>query len=167
MRIPTSCPSSGLPQARTPRGSSSRSGDTGLALSRWPADALAEARAALGGTAPDAIGHGPDGLIDVATHPDADVVLFASSGTAGLEAVLAAIDAGKTIALANKEVLVMAGALVIAAARRRGVAILPSTASTTRSTSACTAGALRKCDASCSRRRAVRSAIFHGTSSDG
>jgi 1-deoxy-D-xylulose-5-phosphate reductoisomerase len=95
------------------------------AIAMASADALAEARAALGGTAPDAIGHGPDGLIDVATHPDADVVLFASSGTAGLDAVLAAIDAGKTIALANKEVLVMAGALVIAAARRRGVAILP------------------------------------------
>ena len=48
-----------------------------------------------------------------------------SSGTAGLEAALAAIDAGKTIALANKEVLVMAGALMMDAARRRGVAILP------------------------------------------
>jgi len=61
----------------------------------------------------------------VATHPDADIVLCASSGSAGLEAVLAAIEAGKTIALANKEVLVMAGALVTAAARRRGVRILP------------------------------------------
>jgi 1-deoxy-D-xylulose-5-phosphate reductoisomerase len=68
---------------------------------------------------------GPDGLIAVATHPDADIVLCASAGTAGLEAVLAAIEAGKTIALANKEVLVMAGALVTQAARRRGVAILP------------------------------------------
>ena len=61
---------------------------------------------------------GPEGLIAVATHPDADVVLFASSGTAALDAVLAAIDAGKTIALANKEILVMAGAVVMAAARR-------------------------------------------------
>ena len=61
----------------------------------------------------------------VATHPDVDIVLCASSGTAGLEAALAAIDAGKTIALANKEVLVMAGALMMEAARRRGVAILP------------------------------------------
>jgi len=69
--------------------------------------------------------HGPQGLIDVATHPDADVVLFASSGTAALDAVLAAIDAGKTIALANKEILVMAGAVVMAAARARGVAVLP------------------------------------------
>ena len=68
---------------------------------------------------------GPQGLIDVATHPDADVVLFASSGTAALDAVLAAIEAGKTIALANKEILVMAGALVMAAARARGVAVLP------------------------------------------
>jgi len=68
---------------------------------------------------------GSAGLIDVATHPDADIVICASSGTAALEAVLAAIEAGKTIALANKEVLVMAGALVTAAARSHGVAILP------------------------------------------
>ena len=68
---------------------------------------------------------GDAGLIAVATHPDVDIVICASSGTAALEAVLAAIDAGKTIALANKEVLVMAGALVTAAARARGVAILP------------------------------------------
>jgi len=52
-------------------------------------------------------------------------VLCASSGTDALEAVLAAVDAGKTIALANKEVLVMAGSIVMEAARRRGVAILP------------------------------------------
>src|SRR5947207_6976279 len=61
---------------------------------------------------------GADGLVAVATHPDVDLVICASSGTAGLEAVLAAIDAGKTIALANKEVLVMDGALVTAAARK-------------------------------------------------
>jgi 1-deoxy-D-xylulose-5-phosphate reductoisomerase len=68
---------------------------------------------------------GRDGLVAVATHPDADLVLCASSGTDGLEAVLAAIEAGKTIALANKEILVMAGGLVMAAARARGVAVLP------------------------------------------
>ncbi len=78
-----------------------------------------------GATAPLNVGAGPDALIEVATHPDADVVLFASSGTAGLDAVLAAIEAGKTIALANKEVLVMAGAVVMSAARRHGVAVLP------------------------------------------
>ncbi len=74
---------------------------------------------------PRVVGCGAEGLIAVATHPSADIVLCASSGTAGLEAVLAGIEAGKTIALANKEVLVMAGALVTAAARRRGVDILP------------------------------------------
>jgi 1-deoxy-D-xylulose-5-phosphate reductoisomerase len=74
---------------------------------------------------PERCGSGAEGLIDVATHPRADVVLFASSGTAGLDAVLAAIEAGKTIALANKEILVMAGAVVMEAARRRGVQVLP------------------------------------------
>src|SRR5215831_6716767 len=49
--------------------------------------------------------HGPDCLVEIATHRDADVVLFASAGTAALDAVVAAIDAGKTIALANKEIL--------------------------------------------------------------
>jgi 1-deoxy-D-xylulose-5-phosphate reductoisomerase len=68
---------------------------------------------------------GPGGLVEVATHPGVDLLLCASSGTAALEAVLAGIDAGKTIAIANKEVLVMAGALVTRAARRRGVALLP------------------------------------------
>jgi 1-deoxy-D-xylulose-5-phosphate reductoisomerase len=68
---------------------------------------------------------GREGLVAAATHPDVDLVLCASSGTAGLEAALAAIDAGKMLALANKEVLVMAGALMVEAARRRGTAILP------------------------------------------
>ncbi|MCC6163943.1 MAG: 1-deoxy-D-xylulose-5-phosphate reductoisomerase [Acidobacteria bacterium] len=68
---------------------------------------------------------GRESLSAVATHPDVDVVLCACSGTEALEAVLAAIDAGKRIALANKEVLVMAGALVMARARARGVDILP------------------------------------------
>ena len=69
-------------------------------------------RAARGSDTPATLVGGAEGLMAVATHPDVDIVLCASSGTAGLEAVLAAIDAGKTIALANKEVLVMAGALV-------------------------------------------------------
>jgi len=70
-------------------------------------------------------GTGRDGLVAVASHPDADLVLCASAGTEALEAVLAAIELGKTIALANKEILVMAGGIVTEAARRRGVAILP------------------------------------------
>jgi 1-deoxy-D-xylulose-5-phosphate reductoisomerase len=85
-------------------------------------DQVAEFRPAITALASEA---GSAGLIAVATHPDVDLVLCASAGTAALEAVLAAIEAGKTIALANKEVLVMAGALVTAAARARGVPILP------------------------------------------
>ena len=77
------------------------------------------------GWRPSRIEAGPAGLSAVATEPAADLVLCASSGSAALEAVLAAIEAGKNLALANKEVLVMAGALVTAAARRRRVSILP------------------------------------------
>jgi 1-deoxy-D-xylulose-5-phosphate reductoisomerase len=76
-------------------------------------------------SAAPAVGFGEAGLAAVATHPDVDTVLFASSGTASLEAVLAAIDAGKRIALANKEILVMAGRLVMSRARARGVDVLP------------------------------------------
>jgi len=68
---------------------------------------------------------GPEALLAIATHPSVDLVLCASSGTAGLEAALAAIEAGKTLALANKEVLVMAGHLMMDAARKRGIEILP------------------------------------------
>jgi len=70
-------------------------------------------------------GSGREGLVAVATAPGVDIVLCASSGTDGLEAVLAAIEHKKTIALANKEVLVMAGGIVTEAARRHGVPILP------------------------------------------
>jgi 1-deoxy-D-xylulose-5-phosphate reductoisomerase len=89
---------------------------------------LADAQSALlrdGAALPTTMACGGEGLVAVATHPDADVVLFASSGTAALDAVLAAIDGGKTIALANKEILVMAGSIVMERARRRGVAVLP------------------------------------------
>ena len=71
------------------------------------------------------VGAGPEGLAALAAHPDVDLVLCASSGTDGLEAVMAGIEHGKTIALANKEVLVMAGALVTAAAEKHGTRILP------------------------------------------
>lgn len=72
-----------------------------------------------------AAGCGDEGLIDVVTHPSVDLVLCASSGVTALSAVLAAIQAGKTIALANKEVLVMAGGLVMDLARRHSVSIIP------------------------------------------
>jgi 1-deoxy-D-xylulose-5-phosphate reductoisomerase len=68
---------------------------------------------------------GEDGLTEVACHPEADTVVAALVGSVGLIPTLAAIEAGKDIALANKETLVVAGDLVTAAARRRGVAILP------------------------------------------
>jgi 1-deoxy-D-xylulose-5-phosphate reductoisomerase len=77
----------------------------------------------IGATA--ALSAGAEGLVAVATHPPVDIVICASTGTTALEAVLAAVDAGKTIAIANKEVLVTAGALVTEAARRTGVSILP------------------------------------------
>src|SRR5688572_3245207 len=88
-------------------------------------EAMDKLRAALGGSPAEISGVGNEGLCEIATHPDVDLVLCASSGTAALDAVLAAIEAGKTIALANKEVLVMAGGIVMDAARRKGVAVLP------------------------------------------
>lgn len=68
---------------------------------------------------------GERGLLAVATHADADILVAATSGLDGLRPTLAAIEAGKTIALANKETLVMAGHIVTEAARRNKVAILP------------------------------------------
>lgn len=68
---------------------------------------------------------GEQGLLEVATYTDADIVVAATSGLMGLKPTLAAINAGKTIALANKETLVMAGHLVMREAQRVGVPILP------------------------------------------
>jgi 1-deoxy-D-xylulose-5-phosphate reductoisomerase len=68
---------------------------------------------------------GEQGLLDVATHPDVDIVVAATSGLVGLAPTLAAIKAEKTIALANKETLVMAGHLVMQAAQEAGISILP------------------------------------------
>jgi len=64
-------------------------------------------------------------LEEMACHPDVDLVVVATSGKAGLAPTLAAIRAGKQIALANKEVLVMAGELVMAEAKQYGVEITP------------------------------------------
>jgi 1-deoxy-D-xylulose-5-phosphate reductoisomerase len=68
---------------------------------------------------------GEQGLLAVATHAEADIVVAATSGLVGLKPTLAAIGARKAIALANKETLVMAGHLVMQAAQRAGVPILP------------------------------------------
>jgi 1-deoxy-D-xylulose-5-phosphate reductoisomerase len=65
------------------------------------------------------------GLTELAQLPEADTVLVAVVGTTGLEPALAAIAAGKDLALASKEILVLAGKFVMAAARRHGVKLLP------------------------------------------
>ncbi len=67
---------------------------------------------------------GPAGLIQLATLPEADIVLIAIVGTGGLQPALAAIRAGKDIAVASKEILVMAGELVMREARLHGVRVL-------------------------------------------
>ena len=67
---------------------------------------------------------GPEGLLKLATLPAADIVLIAIVGTAGLQPALAAIRAGKDIAVASKEILVMAGEIVMREARRHGVRVL-------------------------------------------
>ena len=71
------------------------------------------------------MGHGRDCLIDAATRPDVDIVINAVVGAAGLDATLAALEAGKRVALANKETLVMAGHLVTRALERGGGEIVP------------------------------------------
>ncbi len=68
---------------------------------------------------------GTAGTVAVATAPEVEFVVSAIVGVAGLEATYAAIEAGKTIGLANKECLVAAGELILAAARAKGVALLP------------------------------------------
>ena len=68
---------------------------------------------------------GIEGLIEAVTLPEADVIVTAVVGMVGLLPTLAAIDAGKDIALANKETLVCAGQIVMKRAREKGVAILP------------------------------------------
>jgi len=88
------------------------------------AEALAKELHRLGAQAPK-IELNSQGLIDVATHPEAETVVSATVGAVGFVPTLRAIEAGKRIALANKETLVMAGELMTAAAERSGAEILP------------------------------------------
>jgi 1-deoxy-D-xylulose-5-phosphate reductoisomerase len=69
--------------------------------------------------------HGRDGILKMVTDPETDIVVTAIVGAAGLEGTWAALEAGKRVAVANKETLVMAGSLVMAKARERGAVILP------------------------------------------
>jgi 1-deoxy-D-xylulose-5-phosphate reductoisomerase len=87
------------------------------------ADAARALRERLAGVRVE-IAVGPAGLEDVARAP-ADLVVSGLVGAVGLAPTLAALAAGRDVALANKEVLVMAGALVVREVRRRGVALLP------------------------------------------
>ncbi len=83
---------------------------------------VAGVKSALGDSAETSCGM--EGLLRLATLPEADIVLIAIVGTAGLQPALAAIRAGKDIAVASKEILVMAGETVMAEARKHGVKVL-------------------------------------------
>ena len=78
-----------------------------------------------GTNVPDDWCRGPDALVKAASLPGADIVLNAVVGAAGLDATLAALRAGKRVALANKETLVVAGALATTTAREAGGEIIP------------------------------------------
>ncbi len=87
-------------------------------------DALKRSRDAKSSPQPEIL-FGPEGMERVATHPDVEMVLSAAVGVVGLPATYKAIEQGKHIALANKEVMVAAGEVVTAAVKRSGVALLP------------------------------------------
>ena len=71
------------------------------------------------------VGVGPDGAVAVATHADTSMVVAAAVGAVGLVPTYRALEAGKDVALANKETLVMAGELMVAQAKARGARLLP------------------------------------------
>lgn len=89
------------------------------------ADEAAARRLAARYTGSTRILSGKEGVLAAATLPEAEVVVTSMVGFAGLEPTIAAIRAGKDIALANKETLVVAGELIVALAAENGVAILP------------------------------------------
>jgi len=77
------------------------------------------------GIPPPAIHHGREGMLAVGTHPHVDIVVSAAVGVVGLEATYEAVKLGRTVALSNKEVLVAAGELVMAAAGKSSRELLP------------------------------------------
>jgi len=81
-------------------------------------------RALIAGNPPQIL-HGPAGIREVAARANIDILVSAAVGVAGLPATYDAVKRGVDVALANKEVLVAAGALVIAAARESGAQLLP------------------------------------------
>ncbi len=92
-------------------------------LAMWEEASAAELRQEMGGSAQVSVGEA--GLVELAMLPEADLVLIAIVGTAGLRPALAALEAGKDIAVASKEILVMAGEIVMETARRKGCQVLP------------------------------------------
>lgn len=91
---------------------------------RATADKLRDALRGVPGYAPRCV-HGGEGILAAASDAECDVLVSAAVGVVGLEATYAAVRAGRRVALANKEVLVAAGDLVMAAARDSGADILP------------------------------------------
>jgi 1-deoxy-D-xylulose-5-phosphate reductoisomerase len=89
------------------------------------ADELASALRTMGVAPLPAIHHGREGMLAVGTHSKAEIVVSAAVGIVGLEATYEAVKLGKTVALSNKEVLVAAGELVMAAAKKAGRELLP------------------------------------------
>ncbi len=94
-----------------------------MATEELAADLQGRLRAA--GSTDTEIVWGTAGTVAIATAPEVNFVVSAIVGVAGLEATYAAVEAGKTIGLANKECLVAAGELILTAARAKGVALLP------------------------------------------
>jgi 1-deoxy-D-xylulose-5-phosphate reductoisomerase len=87
-------------------------------------DDATQLRKMIGPKGPEIVS-GVEGLIACATHPESDMVVSAIVGAAGLVPTMAAIEAGKDIALANKETLVTAGKLVMQAVEKQGVKLFP------------------------------------------
>lgn len=78
-----------------------------------------------GANATSGLRPGPDQLVEAVTHPDVDIVVVATSGHDAIPAVIAALESGKDLALANKEAIVCAGAIIMPLARRLGQVIRP------------------------------------------
>jgi 1-deoxy-D-xylulose-5-phosphate reductoisomerase len=96
-----------------------------LSLAREQDAAMLSARLRSAGLHDIEVVHGAAGPVRVATHPEVDFVVSAIVGVSGLEATYEAVRAGKTVGLANKECLVVAGELITAEARKQGKPLLP------------------------------------------
>src|SRR5271154_1294671 len=96
-----------------------------LSIAKEPDADVLRARLKQAGLSETEVVHGTAGTVGVATHAEADFVVSAIVGVAGLEATYEAVKAGKTVGVANKECLVAAGELITAEARRQGKPLLP------------------------------------------